>query len=131
MIQFEPVWAILNSSSHIYYLPSHFKWHAGCDDCNITEQILVPRIFLSPRIRVGFSLQELLGANTSTDEVCDRNEVAILFSVGFWLFSMIVGRCLWAEKSSDVWYAIIRYHLYSCSIFLPCVIAGKRTIKPL
>lgn len=40
-----------------------------CEDCNVQEQILVPRTLLNPRVRVGMTLEELLGTQPAADEV--------------------------------------------------------------
>ncbi|CAK9861572.1 unnamed protein product, partial [Sphagnum jensenii] len=37
----------------------------GCEECNLAEQLLVPRFFLKPQIRVGCSLEELFGPSPS------------------------------------------------------------------
>ncbi|KAG0597929.1 hypothetical protein M758_12G031100 [Ceratodon purpureus] len=41
----------------------------GCDECNVKEQILVPRTLLDPRVRFGLKLEELLGSQPAADEV--------------------------------------------------------------
>ncbi|CAM6079925.1 unnamed protein product [Sphagnum tenellum] len=37
----------------------------GLEECNLAEQLLVPRFFLKPQIRVGCSLEELFGPSPS------------------------------------------------------------------
>ncbi len=41
------------------------KLHVGWEECNLAEQLLVPRFFLKPQIRVGRSLEELFGPSPS------------------------------------------------------------------
>lgn len=40
-----------------------------CEDCNVQEQILIPRSLLDPQVRVGLKLEELLGSQPPADEV--------------------------------------------------------------
>lgn len=54
---------------------------ADCEECNVQEQILVPRTLLGPRVRVGLKLEELLGPQPPADEVGGHNQDIYLIQI--------------------------------------------------
>jgi len=51
------------------------------EDCNVQEQILVPRTLLDPQVRVGMKLEELLGLEPPADKVSGHNQVMQLLCI--------------------------------------------------